>query len=312
MVEKPVLPNRESVTENPEAALRFLSTQFPDFSGQHDVRALTAGGDNLPYLVDSKWIFRFAMHPGASEKVESEILLLPHLQKVMPVPVPEISYAGLQPNGNYFFGYRVIEGEPLSREKLENLSLEDKERVVDAISRSCRALIDFPLELAREAKVRDMSMRKRHERILAEWHESPLCGTCAEEERRAIENVFVAYFSSGPDTGFSPALINTDLSCNHILMNSEGTEVAGIIDWSDVAIGDPHYLFPRLWIDLGEDTAIEIIRRVMPGADLQRIRFFVLARSLRSAVRDAKGGKNDSSIAHLARARELAVVLASR
>lgn len=286
--------------------LKLLAEQFPAFRGNHAAVRLKAGGDNLPYLIDDTWVFRFAMRPDASEKVEAEIRLLPHLRKVMPVPVPEVSYAGLQENGNYFFGYKLIEGDPFSRELLERLSPENRDHVLDTTSRSCRALIDFPLETAREAKVRVMSMQLRHEKILVEWQASPVSTLVSSEDRLAIEHAFRSYLSRGLDTGFTPSLINTDLSCNHILMNPAGTEISGIIDWSDTAIGDPHYIFPRLWIDLGEETATDIIRRSLPDADIGRIRFYVLARSLRSAVRDAQKGKESSSARHRERATSLA------
>lgn len=306
MVEKPLIEPLNSKVD----AVRRVLAQLEDFRGdKHEVVAFGEGSDNETCLVDNKWVFRFAKHVSASEKAEAEIRLLPHLRKVMPVPVPEVSYAGLQENGNYFFGYKLIEGDPLSRELLERLSPENRAHVLDTISRLCRALIDFPLETAREAKVRTMSMELRHEKILAEWQASPVSASVSSEDRLAIEHAFRTYLSRGLDTGFAPSLINTDLSCNHILMNATGTDIAGIIDWSDTAIGDPHYLFPRLWIDLGEETAAEIIRSSLPDANMERIKFYVLARSLRSAVRDEKEGKEETARTHLARAKVLARVL---
>lgn len=299
-------PTSETLNTGVDEVRRTL-TQFDAFrDGTHVVVPFGEGGDNTTYLVDDTWVFRFAKHQDASEKEESEIRLLPHLQKVMPVTIPEVSYAGLQENGNYFFGYKVIAGEPLTRSRFESLSSEIKERVTQQIVATLRTLIGLPLEVAREAKVREMNMRVRHKKILQEWRESSVYASCPDSHKGTIEAAFERYLSDEHNFAFTPALINTDFSCNHILVNSEGTDIAGIIDWSDMTIGDPNYLFPRLWIDLGEETAIDIIRRSLPDADIKRIRFFVMARSLRSAVRDGKKGKAEAARVHLERATNLA------
>ncbi len=78
-----------------------------------------------------------------------------------------------------------------------------------------------------------------------------------------------------------PRFIHKDFSLRHILIDSETGRLNGIIDWSDVALGDPALDFVSLVLWRGWDFTDSVIRLYRPALDhgfRDRLRF--LARTL--------------------------------
>jgi aminoglycoside phosphotransferase (APT) family kinase protein len=173
------------------------------------------GYDYEVVVVDHEWVFRFPRRPGVEETLEVEIALLPALAPTLPVAVPVFEHVSRDP---FFVGYRVLRGEPLVDED------------GDGVRAFLEALHSF-----------DSSALpvKRHD-----WLEA-YSDQCAEfqrlvfpildeDRRRQARRLFGEVETL---VGFEPALVHADLGPAHLLVRDG--RLAGVIDWSDVRVGDP-------------------------------------------------------------------------
>lgn len=94
-----------------QEALEFISTQFPDLRAA-SIDHFGSGMDNLAYLVDTKYIFRFPRRAIVVPLLETEIRILPMIATHVPIAIPVPRFVG-KPQGTYpwtFAGYERIEG----------------------------------------------------------------------------------------------------------------------------------------------------------------------------------------------------------
>lgn len=173
------------------------------------------GYDYEVVIVDDDWVFRFPRRRGVEETLEVEIALLPPLAPALPVPVPSFEHVSRDP---LFVGYRLLRGDPLVDEDS------------DGVRAFLQALHSFdPSGLPVERP--DWIEAYRNQCAEFERLVFPLLDT--ELQRRA-KSLFGEVESL---VGFEPALVHADLGPAHLLVRDG--RLAGVIDWSDVRVGDP-------------------------------------------------------------------------
>ena len=224
----------------------------------HEITLLGSGMDSDAYLVNGAWVFRFPRRLAASMGLDREIALLPQLAEFLPVDVPHFEYIGEQPeSGLRFVGYRLIPGEPLTPELFDGLSHEAQERVLRMLSGFLDVVHAFPVHEARAAGVESISTRSlvadtwdtTRDRVLA-----PLSAADGQAVAAFIEG-----FLADPHNFLErPRLLYADFAPEHILYDRAADEITGIIDWGDMAIGDPDYDLTYLYQDYGA----EFVRRL--------------------------------------------------
>ena len=173
------------------------------------------GYDYEVVVVDDEWVFRFPRRPGVEETLEVEIALLPALAPTLPVAVPVFEHVSRDP---LFVGYRVLRGDPL---------VDEDAGGVRAFLEALHAFDSSGLPVERPEWVeayRDQCAE--FERLVF-----PLLD---EDRRRQARALFGEVETL---VGFEPALVHADLGPAHLLVRDG--RLAGVIDWSDVRVGDP-------------------------------------------------------------------------
>jgi aminoglycoside phosphotransferase (APT) family kinase protein len=166
-------------------------------------------------VVDDEWVFRFPRRPSVEKALEREIALLPALASALPVEVPSFEHVSRNP---LFVGYRLISGGPLVAEDAEGVrAFLEALHVFDASG--------FPVD---------------HHDWVEAYREQ-----CAEFERLVIPFVDTVLRARARRlfgdvetlVDFEPSLVHADLGPAHLLVRDG--RLAGVIDWSDMRIGDP-------------------------------------------------------------------------
>ena len=206
--------------------------------------------------VNGEWLFRFPKRDGvAARLLQIEVPLLKALAPTLPLPIPYFEFVAAAPSGDMrpFAGYFKLPGESLADQPLEIMQVNWWQAPVAAF---LAALHSFPTTQAHELGVRPMMLT--------------LSGAATQDWRTALEALYtetrhiiypllddpsqdrVAFqFEEFLDEDhffqFRPTLIHGDFNPEHVLLDPVQPRITGIIDFGDVAIGDPAY---DLWENL--------------------------------------------------------------
>ncbi len=223
---------------NTRLVAEIIRAQFPELLPA-GVIFLGEGYDSSAFEVNAEWVFRFPKRADVERQLLTETRILPVLSEHAPVPVPAFCFHG-QPSADFprhFAGYRKLRGVPaiqLDPARLPFLKL------APTLARFLSWLHSFPISEAARLGVGDQEIGSLIEEIRME------ALTDFESVNKVAPGApleeWYAYLKEGPGMiarwPSTPALLHNDLAAEHILFDSTTQAVTGIIDWSDIAVGD--------------------------------------------------------------------------
>lgn len=213
----------------------------------NDIVRLGQGADNVVFLVNQKFIFRFSRHAEMDDLRDAENKVLIKLQNIISLQIPNPIYQGIptQKFPFHFQGYEKLPGialyeSDLTDEQLQSclqsfaLFLKELHSIKAVQARA------WGLEKSSYDKTNiDLVVAKLHERItqikklkIAEIDQNLL--------KKAIENAAKIIIPKN-----DVCLVHNDLDERHLLM--QDGKLSGIIDWSDVDINHPVVDFACVW-----------------------------------------------------------------
>lgn len=221
---------------SPELARALIASQFPDLAPER-IERCGSGMDNIAYLVDERWVFRFPRRSVVAPLLETETAVLPLIAPLLPVPIPVPEFVG-KPQGPYrwiFAGYDVLTGTPACSVELSD---DDCARLAPALGKVLGALhrID-PEQALAKGLPGDVIGRMDHARRF------PLAQERFSELRTGgyLSNVtpFLAFMKANAPSALQPySIVHGDLYARHVLVDADHN-ITGIIDWGDVHFGHP-------------------------------------------------------------------------
>ena len=197
---------------------------------QVNARSLIPVGDGWTcdtYEVDGQWIVQFPRSAYAEEMLRKQLDVLPPLEMKLPAEVP----SPFTPRSRRFTAmlYRRINGVPFP-EAPDGGWPEELGRFLGALQALRPGDIGLPNVTAGELrKERDRQLRMMTERVL------PLVESGV---RSRLEQEFATHIGDDRLWEFEPVPVHGDLGPAHILVDARG-RLAGVIDWEEVAAGDP-------------------------------------------------------------------------
>jgi aminoglycoside phosphotransferase (APT) family kinase protein len=213
-------------------ARRLISEQFPDLDA-HELTLLGEGWDNMVWLVDGRWVFRFPRRTMVIEGLELEMRYLPELADRLPLPIPRPTYLG-EPSEAYkwpFYGAPFLPGRELAEEPLDDDARVALGRPLGEFLRVLHTL-DLAAELPVDPTQRaDMTSRAPMTR---EWFEQ-LEQAGLWSAPVAAHEIVDAAAELGPAE--PTAVVHGDFHLRHLLV--EDGAPAAVIDWVDVSRNDP-------------------------------------------------------------------------
>jgi len=246
-----------------ERARALIEAQFPELCPVALVD-YGKGWDNLAYLVNEEWVFRFPQRELAGQTMAGELAALRHLPRPLPLEVPQPAFVGA-PDGDYpyaFSGYRELQGRTAC--SLE-LSAAARARCAPRLGAFLAALHGSEATEAMQREVHGDRIRRadlgyRLGQLEARFDElealgvptgppisdaSPADAAAANSIARAASRLDVpALRALARETGeappwpHAPRLVHGDLYARHVLLDDSLT-ACGVIDWGDAHLGDP-------------------------------------------------------------------------
>ncbi|MDO8683502.1 MAG: phosphotransferase [Armatimonadota bacterium] len=254
---------------------RIISDNILGFPVE-SIAFLGEGDFCVAYCVNNEWVFRLAKDEDASKRLEREALLLPRLAPQLNLRIPNIELQGCSPlTGLAFVGYRRVPGNELTKERFSRLSIDERGRIAHELAEFTWGLHSFDLDTARQLGISDYdypslfsSDLERAERRAFTIMDSEMQDYC----RQIIQQ----HLRCGK-LEFQPALLHDDLSQWHILFDSEIGAVTGIIDFTDVAIGDPAQDLMYIYDDYGPEFTNQLLdchSEAVRSCILDRVHFY--------------------------------------
>lgn len=216
-------------------AARLIEQQFPQLAPVR-LEPLSAGWDNLAFLVNARFVFRFPRREIAVPLIEREgrvlPMLAPHLS--LRVPVPEFIGAPSRDYAHAFAGYTLIQGQTACR-----CEWSEHERAEQAhvLATFFHQLHHIPVDDETKAWApRDEIARADLKGRAAKLKERLASNAVALPELASLLELVDELASTTP-----PATrlcwVHGDFYARHLIC--ENKCIVGVIDWGDVHLGDP-------------------------------------------------------------------------
>jgi aminoglycoside phosphotransferase (APT) family kinase protein len=186
-----------------------------------------AGWTSATYLVDGEWIVQVPVDERAGERLLRQIEILPELAHDVSgaVPVPELASAD-----PVAMGYRRIDGAPFTDVGEEGVWPE-------RLGRFLYDLHMVPPEFVGMRAVAPEQVREEQRAEIARLR-SKVDPLLREGERAAFGARLDSYLDDDANWRFAPCVTHGDLGPEHVLVTPSG-DLAGVIDWEEVGMGDP-------------------------------------------------------------------------
>ncbi len=211
------------------------------------------GEDNHVLVLDRAWIVRC---PRAEEYVgrfAAELNLLETLRPLSPVAVPHYEFVAPDKSMG---AYRLIAGTEMTPPVFMLLGLDAQEGVLESLARFLGVLHALPKAVIQQPDgIVQHKWSGEQFATLYRGMRRPRIARVAPPAMLARFDTFHEAFEK--DRPFGPRLVHGDLSDDHILVRADGA-VAGIIDFTDAAWGDPAGDFAYFW-RLGEDAVDHVL-----------------------------------------------------
>ena len=219
------------------AARALIAAQFPALAPAH-LRLVGEGWDNVAYVVDERWVFRFPRRGVAAALIERECAVLPVLAPALPLAVPVPRFVG-RPGDGYpwpFAGYAVLSGAPADEIPLDDDGRAALAAPLAAFLRALHALdpavaVAHGLEADRIGR---LDHARRRPLVAERLGVLAAAGIVADGAP-----LLAALDACAPDVHAGRrCIVHGDLYLRHILLD-DAQRATGVIDWGDVHLGDP-------------------------------------------------------------------------
>ncbi|WP_369077279.1 phosphotransferase [Paractinoplanes hotanensis] len=251
------------------AAASLIEQQFPTLAPA-SLQELGGGWDNVTFLVNRLYVFKFPRSSATARFLMTEGRLLRHIARVVPVEVPRFVARGRPTAGFHFpfLGYRMLPGNPACAIPM---TIGARIALARPIGRFLAALHRIPAARARRWGAPDDRMGRLDPSIrIAEAHANldKLVSVGLVRDNCSLRRVIDSLSGAGRAR---LALVHGDLYSRHLVLNSR-SGLTAVIDWGETHVGDraldlslafsflPPEARPKLMSSYGQTTSEEIAR----------------------------------------------------
>ena len=265
----------------------IIEAQFPHLRPV-EVSYLGEGYDSTAFEVNGRLVFRFPKRAEVEAQLLVETAILPRLAERTPIPVPAFSFHG-KPSAEFprhFVGYPKLSGVAGLDLDLDQSQLRE---LAPTLGEFLSFLHSFPIDGAIQCGVPAYAPHALINEVRAEaasdLHVVRHVGLDALENQ--LRTMFETPIEASEMDRVTPRLVHRDLAAEHILVDPDTKQVTGIIDWSEISIGDPAIDFAGMFHWGGLDFTRAVLSRYRPPVDeglLERARLLAAAKCIGDIV----------------------------
>ncbi len=192
------------------------------------------GWDNVAFLVNDEWVFRFPRREVAAELLQLELAVLPRLHGHLSIPTPLPTWVG-ESSADFerpYYGYALLRGTTLCRAERSDVS---RRALAPAVGAFLRELHDLAPSLVRPVPLDE------HDRTDPDRRRARIAERLAEVRSHGFD-VSTSFDELADELharyvpGRRHCWVHGDLYARHLLVHD--VSVTAVIDWGDVHVGD--------------------------------------------------------------------------
>jgi aminoglycoside 2''-phosphotransferase len=254
-------------------------------------------------MLNEQFIARFPKDAHAKERLVIESGILELIRAGVEMPVPRFEYQAAD-----VVIYRMLVGEPLSREALLRQDEVVQDRLAEQLALFLSQLHAIPRQVVEQRAI-GVSEAVHS---LEDWSsmfadvQRELFPFLWAHQKTWVQQLFVPVLQRQISFDYEPVLIHGDLGVYHILYDRTQGRITGIIDFGTAGLGDPASDFACLIQALGEQFLQRMARfspAIAPALD--RARFRAGALELEWALHGIRSHDVSWWLAHIGGARDV-------
>jgi aminoglycoside 2''-phosphotransferase len=227
-------------------------------TGHSSLETFGSGDFSLAFKLGDQ-VIRVARHPEAAAALKRESCVLIQIASRLPLPVPRPTYYA-PPECPPFTVHDEIVGEMLTRELWENMQTLARDKAADDLAAFLRALHSIPVEIGRSCGLSKMDATELA-RSLREATANTIHALLDPETRRRLDEILKRWSQPSPAQSQRSVLLHGDIGPGHVLYDPQNGNLTGVIDFGDLAIGDPARDFIYIYEDYGPSLLREVLNR---------------------------------------------------
>ena len=239
-----------------EAARRMLAHALGGFRAR--LRPAGEGDFCLAFRQHAR-IVRVARHAEAAAALEREACVMSRIAAALPLPVPQPVFH--RPAERCAFSVHArIPGAALTRRRWERLPPAVREEAARGLGRFLDALHALPVAEGTRCGVPTLDRAACATRLRRDA--AVLASRLAPRVATRLDAALARWSAPAADDAEpAPVLLHRDVAPGHVLFDARSGALTGVIDFGDLAVGDP----ARDFIYVHEDFGPEILAGVLRG-----------------------------------------------
>jgi len=273
--------------------IKYVDSIQKDFANFNisSIQKIGEGDNSKAFSVNEEYVFRFPKSKEAKVQMQREIVVLPIIKPFLILQIPEFKFISLDLS---FVGHKIIQGTPLTSKIYNSLKRKTRESIQHSIGNFLLRLHHIDLSLLKDCNLETTNLKEEYAENF-EQAKDFIYPNISKAKRKTITQLFTNYLGDAENFEYAPVLIHSDFSKDHILIDAANKQITGIIDFGDIAFGDPAYDFMYLLDEFGEDFLNGIFKIYKPidkNKLMRKLIFFSLANKVQIILMEKEA--NDS------------------
>jgi aminoglycoside phosphotransferase (APT) family kinase protein len=241
--------SKKDAQRQPEDLVLLIRSSFPDLDWK-TYKYNDEGWDHQVIILDNGVVFRFPNSEYLSS-LKNEIEVLRVLNPLVNLKIPNYTYIAKDFN---FAGYPIVPGQPLQKKLFDELGTSNQETIAEQLATFLSTLHTVVEKGYDFSSIELSDMKEQQIRL---WSQSvKYLKTKISDEDFSLATEMLTATDRMLSQQHSSVFIHGDIYNNHLLWD-EKTKQLGLIDFSDMNIGDPASDFAELF-EYGEDFVQDI------------------------------------------------------
>lgn len=213
-------------------------------------------------------VVRVAKHREAADALRMEACAMERIAPHLPFPVPQPSFAEPAP-GCAFSIHAEVTGEELTREIWESLPSDARDAAAADLARFLDALHALRIPNVETCGIPRIDAAEYAARLHAA--SAPLRSLLPADTFRRLDAALSRGSQPSTEPDLPASLLHRDVAPGHVLFDPSTGRLTGVIDFGDLALGDPARDFIYVYEDFGPEM-LDAVLRHYTGEDAATLR----------------------------------------